>query len=47
LATTKLALYRAKGPRIGARIAITLCISHPISPYALIVDPYLTLTHAF
>ena len=46
LSTTKLALCRPVCPSIVARTTSTLCINHPISPYALSIDPYLTLSHA-
>jgi len=41
-----LAFCRPVCPSIVARITSTLCINHPISSYALSIDPYLTLSHA-
>ena len=46
LSTTKLALGRPVCTSIVARTTRTLCINHPVSPYALSIDPYLTLSHA-
>lgn len=46
LATAKLTLRWPECPNVAAQTAVTIGISHPVSAYALAVDPYLTLAHA-
>lgn len=47
LSTAKLTLNRTKCAFVAASITVTLCISHPISSYALPIYPYLTFSHTW